>query len=142
MEYCSASLARVAKLIRLSVVFDTKAGFSDIVFHDAQVGIGKREIRVQFNGMFEKRNRRVRPFCVDSLNTRTKSLQGLKRRRRGLFQRSIKLLHCAQRLAQFIPKIDRHFSQRFEHMVLIARLRFRARQRLPLSQLTALSVRR
>ena len=53
-----------AKLIRLSVVFDTKAVFSDIVFHDAQVGIGKREIRVQFNGMFEKRNRLVRPFVL------------------------------------------------------------------------------
>ena len=40
------------------LVFDGEAGFKNIVFHDAQVGVGDRKVRIEFDGMFEKRNRR------------------------------------------------------------------------------------
>src|ERR1700733_29081 len=80
--------------------------------------------------MFEKRNRRVRPFCADGLNAGAEGFPSLERWRRCL-QRSIELLHCAQGLAELIPKLDGHISKCFEDMVLVARLGLRAGQCSP-----------
>ena len=121
----------IAQVVCLSLVVHTHAEFTNIVFHHSQVGIGERKFGIEFEGTFEKRNRCVRPGCVEDLNARAESFQGLKRRRRGLFKRDIELLHRTQRLAEFVANFCSCFSQCFEHMVLVARLCLRARQRFP-----------
>src|SRR5208337_5000409 len=99
--------------------------------HEAQPCVGECKFRVEFDGMLEKRNRCGIPFCTLNLTTRAEGFQCFERRCGGLFKRSIEFLHRVQRLAQFVPNFRSCFSESIEHMALVARLSFRARQRFP-----------
>ena len=81
--------------------------------------------------MLIKRNRGGFAGSVRDFIARAESLKGFQRLRGGLFKRGIKLLQSAQRLAQSVSNLRRYFSQSIQHMVLVARLSFCARQRFP-----------
>ncbi len=53
------------------------------------------------------RQRSGRTFLVIGLSTQAVGFQGLERRRRGLFQRNVELLHRRQRFAQFPAQLRR-----------------------------------
>ena len=123
----------VAQFIRPCAVVHGEAGFKRSACHNAQVGVRHRKVRVEFDGMFEERRRRFRSFCPESLHAGAVSFQGFKRGCRRLLQGGIKLLDRTQRLAQLIPHLDGHVSKCIEHMVLVARLCLRTRQRFSTS---------
>jgi len=65
----------IAQFIRLCTVVNREAGFKRAGRENAQVCVSHRKIRVEFDGPFEERNRRFRPFCAGSLNAGAVSFQ-------------------------------------------------------------------
>ena len=120
----------VAQFVCLSGVVGSDAGFSEWRYTRCptvrrQVAkFGSSSMACLKNGIAA-----VDPVVSETLITGAESFKGLKRRRGGLFKRGIKLLYGAQRLAQFVANFRSCLSQSIEHMVLVARLSFRARQR-------------
>src|ERR1039458_6540966 len=116
----------VAEVESLPGTLNIHTEFTHIVVPDAHPRVGECEIRVEFDGLFIKRNSRSIPGSDVNLKTRTEGFKGFQRRGGRLFKRSIELLHRAQRLAKFVPNLRSRFAQCIEHMVLVARLRFSA----------------
>ena len=63
-----------------------------------------------------------------SSQPRAECLKGFKRRRSGLLKWRIEFLNSAERFAQFVPNFRSCLSQGIEHVALVTRLSFRARQ--------------
>src|ERR1700746_3087420 len=123
-------LARsVAQLVSFAITLNIHTEFTHIVKREAQPCVGQCEIWVEFDGLLIKRNRRSIPGGSMNLKTQTKGFQGFKRRRCGLLKWSIEFLHRAQRLAQLASNFHCCLPQSVKHVILVAGLSFRARQR-------------
>src|SRR5664279_5877621 len=108
----------VAEVESLPGTLNIHTEFTHIVVPDAHPRVGECEIRVEFDGLFIKRDSRSIPGSHLNLKTRTEGFQGFKRRGGRLFKRSIEFLHRAQRLAQLLPNVRSCFAQCIEHVVL------------------------
>src|SRR5271157_4393732 len=116
----------VAEFVSFSGTLNIHTEFTHIVVRDAHPYVSECEMRVEFDGLLIKRNSRSIPGSIMNLKTRTERFQGFQRRGGRLFERSIEFLHRAQRLAQFVTNVRSCFAQCIQHMVLVARLGFRA----------------
>src|SRR5271167_1962471 len=106
----------VAEFVSLPGTLNIHTEFTHIVVPDAHPHVNECEIRVEFDGLFIKRNSRSIPGSGLNLKTRTEGFQGFKRRGGRLFERSIEFLHRAQRLAKFVPNLRSCLSQSVEHV--------------------------
>jgi hypothetical protein len=80
-------------------------------------------------------------FLILRLIAKAVRFQSFERRRGGLCERHIKLLHRSQRFAQFAPQLGRRLAQRLQYLLLGRRRHLFLGQGSPLWQFTAFSPR-
>ena len=129
MKYFSASLDRSRSSYAFRWYSGGNAGFSDRGIRHAEIGVGERKVRVEFDSTFEK---------TESLRRTLSVVIALIPELKAFRASSDGVVACSRGVSNFCTVLsdspsllrmsDGHFSQSVEHMVLVARLGLRARE--------------
>ena len=107
-----------SKLKRPPRIFRGEFLFAQIVIGGSQGCIRHRQVRIQPDRTLEKRHRRCKVSLRDhGAASHRICLQGFERRRRGLLNRSCKLVHRPQGFAKPAAQLCRRFAERGQHVL-------------------------
>src|SRR5215469_13880584 len=120
----------LTKLVAFARILCSQGGFAKVVIAGSEAGIGHRKVGIQTDSSLVERHRAgVVALSELDLASQAVFLQRFERRSCGLFDRSIKLLHSAERLAQLASHAGSRVVQSIQNVVLVGSLGFRARKR-------------
>src|SRR5208283_514683 len=122
----------LAQLISFRRVLGCQTGFPEIRVARSEQPISHSEIRVDGDGPLKEGDGGGEVvFYHHGPLSKAVRLKGFERWRCGLLNRRIEFLHRVERLTKLVAHSRSHSSQCIEHVALVARLSFRARERCP-----------
>src|SRR6202043_3082664 len=84
----------------------------------AQRVVAHGKIRIELDGMMIERQSRGGAFLVEGFSAEAERFQSFERRRGGLREWNIKLLHRSERFAQFAAQPGCRLAECIEHLFL------------------------
>ena len=123
-------------LVKYSLARPSLAEIEVVAAH-CPVAHGK--IRIKLDGTLMVRQGCGGAFLITGLSAKAVRFQSFERRRGGLFERNIKLLHRSQRFAQLAAQLGCRLAQRVQHLLLGRRRHLLLASVSPLWQFTAFS---